>query len=65
MRVFGGPVTVIRFVILNEGQAIKCLTCGHTSWHPDDVRQRFCGYCKVFHEDEARKAALQPDERRT
>jgi len=54
---YGGPV--IRFVVLNEGQAIKCLTCEHTSWHPEDVKQRFCGYCKVFHDDEALKSVLK------
>jgi hypothetical protein len=31
--------------------SITCFTCGRTSYHPDDVRQRFCGHCHVFHED--------------
>ena len=31
--------------------AIKCHTCGLTSYHPEDVRHRYCGKCNVFHED--------------
>tara|TARA_Y100000310_G_scaffold194428_2_gene194407 strand:+ start:3674 stop:4105 length:432 start_codon:yes stop_codon:yes gene_type:complete len=28
---------------------IKCLRCNRTSYHPEDVRQRYCGYCHEFH----------------
>jgi hypothetical protein len=42
-----------RYTLVEDGQAIKCHTCGLTSWHPEDVRHRFCGKCHVFHEDEA------------
>lgn len=28
---------------------IKCLYCRNTSFHPDDVRQRYCGHCKKWH----------------
>ena len=41
-------------IILNdagEGHAIKCLVCDMTSYHPEDVSQRFCGKCHIFHED--------------
>jgi hypothetical protein len=41
-----------RYTIVEDGQAIKCHTCGLTSYHPEDVRHRFCGKCNVFHEDE-------------
>jgi len=34
-----------------KGTRIRCLICGRTSWHPEDVRNRYCGACKVFHED--------------
>jgi len=31
--------------------AIKCLQCGMTSYHPEDVRHHYCGNCHVFHDD--------------
>jgi hypothetical protein len=31
-----------------EGVAITCHTCGHTSSHWEDVRNRYCGRCKKF-----------------
>jgi hypothetical protein len=31
---------------------IQCLTCGKRSYHPVDIRERFCGYCRVWHKDE-------------
>ncbi len=49
---------VARYEIL-EGPAIKCLTCGLTSHHPEDVRHKFCGKCGVFHEDEELKAKVR------
>jgi ribosomal protein L37E len=33
---------------------IQCLNCGTKSFHPEDIRQRFCGTCAIFHEDLAR-----------
>jgi hypothetical protein len=38
------------YEIVEEGQAIKCLVCGLTSWHPQDVEYRFCGKCDRFHD---------------
>jgi hypothetical protein len=32
-----------------DGKSITCLRCGLTSWHPEDVRQVFCGNCHIFH----------------
>lgn len=29
---------------------IKCLRCGRTSFHPQDVEHRYCGHCHEFHE---------------
>lgn len=35
-----------------SGQAgIHCLRCDRVSWHPEDVRSRYCGHCHEFHED--------------
>jgi ribosomal protein L37E len=29
---------------------IRCLTCGRTSYHPEDVRHKYCGHCHIFHD---------------
>ena len=31
--------------------AIRCKGCGLVSYHPEDVRQRFCGFCHTFHNE--------------
>ena len=31
-------------------ESITCLTCKRTSYHPKDVENRYCGFCKKFHE---------------
>jgi hypothetical protein len=36
------------FTLVAAGRAIRCLRCGLTSWNPDDVRARYCGYCHAF-----------------
>jgi len=41
-----GPV---HYRIGDNGRTITCLTCNMTSYHPDDVRHRYCGRCEVFH----------------
>ncbi len=33
------------------GPAIQCLVCGLISYHPADVRERYCAECYRFHED--------------
>ena len=41
-------------IILNDegkAHAIKCHTCGLTSYHPKDVSHRYCGKCHIFHDD--------------
>jgi len=50
-----------RYEIVEGGAAIKCLTCNLTSYHPEDVTQRYCGKCHVFHEDVTQ---VDPKERR-
>lgn len=37
---------------------IQCTTCGRRSFNLGDVTNRYCGYCHVFHTDEAEKAEL-------
>lgn len=46
------------YEIVEDGQAIKCLVCGMTSWHPKDVEHHFCGKCDSFHDDLASVAEL-------
>jgi hypothetical protein len=33
--------------------SITCHTCGRTSANPNDIRERYCGHCHVFHDDAA------------
>ena len=40
---------VVTYRIASDGRSITCLVCGRTSWHPEDVRQLYCGYCHQFH----------------
>ena len=40
----------------SEGkQSITCLLCHHTSYNSNDVAQRYCGYCHLFHEESAKE----------
>jgi hypothetical protein len=31
--------------------SITCPHCHLTSYHPSDIRERYCGYCHRFHDD--------------
>lgn len=44
---------IIYYTILQteHGQAIQCGRCSLISYHPDDLAQRYCGYCKLFFND--------------
>lgn len=35
----------------SEQPSIVCPRCGRRSFHPEDVRQRYCGACHMFHDD--------------
>ena len=48
------------YAIGASGKNITCLDCGLISWNPEDVRQRYCVYCREFHDDKEIKA--QPRE---
>ncbi len=37
------------YKILYDGTAIKCLICGLISYHLDDVKNKYCDHCKLFH----------------
>lgn len=46
------PVTLTRtYETGHKGGAdtITCRLCSMTSYHPEDIRQRYCGHCHVFH----------------
>ena len=32
-------------------QSITCLKCQMTSHNPNDIEQKYCGRCHIFHED--------------
>lgn len=32
------------------GRSITCPVCSMTSYHPEDIAQRYCGNCHQFHE---------------
>ena len=34
---------------------IRCLRCGMGSYNPNDIEQKYCGACHIFH------AELNPD----
>jgi hypothetical protein len=48
-----GPVNGANYTIsyIQGCRFIKCHTCGMTSFAPNDIENRYCGNCHVFHED--------------
>jgi hypothetical protein len=44
-------MTAPRYFLAADGLSITCTGCGRTSWNPHDVAERYCGACKVFHDD--------------
>jgi hypothetical protein len=49
-------MTSLSYEVVDDGRGIHCLRCGRTSYHPADVRERYCGACHTFHIDEATPA---------
>src|SRR5882672_2189579 len=39
------------YEIIHDGKAIVCLRCGLVSHNREDVRNRYCVRCHVFHDD--------------
>ena len=33
------------------GQSIRCVVCRHTSHNANDVHNRYCVHCSLFHDD--------------
>lgn len=44
-------LAVETFKVSADGKSITCLRCQRTSHHPQDVKQHYCGFCHVFHDD--------------
>jgi hypothetical protein len=42
----------VRYWISPGGDSITCTKCRRTSRNPQDVAQRYCGHCHVFHDDQ-------------
>lgn len=40
------------YEIAEDLNSIRCLVCGLTSHNPNDVMEKYCGFCHVFHEDD-------------
>lgn len=39
-------------IVMADGMlSITCLTCGMTSFNPNDIAAKYCGACHVFHTD--------------
>ncbi|NUX58699.1 hypothetical protein [Paraburkholderia youngii] len=37
------------FTIIDNGRAIRCNTCGHASYSPNDIRDKYCSRCRKHH----------------
>lgn len=38
---------------------IKCLMCGLTSYHRTDIKQKFCGNCDTWHDQDAQPPTFE------
>jgi hypothetical protein len=47
------------YEISANGDSIKCLECGMTSWSRGDVENLYCGNCHEFHEFKELKARVR------
>ena len=43
--------------------SITCPLCGRTSYHPQDIKHRYCGNCHMFHDECRFQAELSKKER--
>jgi hypothetical protein len=43
----------LRRVVASEPPAFRCPRCGAVSYNPNDIRERYCGRCHVFVDDQA------------
>ena len=38
-----------------DTKSIRCHRCGRTSYNQNDVKNRYCGFCHVFHEEKGQE----------
>jgi hypothetical protein len=48
---WGGQLRTYRIIEKDGVPGIYCMWCNRVSFHPEDIQKRFCGGCKVFHDD--------------
>ncbi len=46
-----GKPEIKTYTLAPQGTWIKCLRCKKTSFNRKDVDKRYCGHCKIFHDD--------------
>lgn len=39
------------YELTHAGTAIRCNICGMTSFHLDDIEHKYCGKCRMFHDE--------------
>jgi len=45
------PGVPVRYVDNPNRKCITCPRCGMTSYNPNDIRERYCGACHMFHDE--------------
>jgi hypothetical protein len=48
---FLGKFKPASYIIAADGNSITCVRCGLTSYNANDVAQRYCAKCKLFHKE--------------
>jgi Zn finger protein HypA/HybF involved in hydrogenase expression len=43
------------YTISADGRSITCHHCGMTSYNRNDIAQRYCGHCHLFHDDHTKQ----------
>ena len=47
------PEYEFKIVLFTNGNVgIHCFRCGNVSFNPKDVREKYCGFCCKFHDEE-------------
>jgi hypothetical protein len=49
LGLFSGIVLRRLTGIADPEATITCPRCGKTSYHPQDIAEKYCGYCHQFH----------------
>lgn len=49
----------ISYMLNFQETVLFCRLCGHASANPEDVKNRYCGHCHLFHDNLALEAWLK------